>query len=137
MGLPKNIENFIPTPESQEEARKFLEFILSGKTSVPAELKTMIIEVLRRFSDGESVVIGSTEDNYTTQEAADFLQVSRKHLIKMLDEGKIPFFHVGAHRRIKKIDVLTYKNRLDAHRLKCLEKMTVIAEEAELDTDGE
>jgi excisionase family DNA binding protein len=136
MGLPNKIENFVPTPEGQKEARRFLNLILSGKTPISKELKTMIVDALQRYSDGQAVIIGSSEDNYTTQEAADYLQVSRKHLIKMLDEEKIPFFRVGSHRRIKKVDVLAYKKRIDEHRLKCLEKMTAIAEEAENETDG-
>lgn len=131
MGHASKLESFVPTPEGQKEARKYLNYVRSGKAAVPPEIKEMIVEALERFSEGQSVVIGSSENNYTTQEAADFLQVSRKHLIKMLDDEVLPFFRVGAHRRIKAADVLAYKRQLDDQRLRFLEKMTAIAEEAE------
>lgn len=131
MGIPHKIENFSPTLESQKDAQKFLERIISGKTKVPDSVKDMIIEALYRYSEGEAVIISSIDENFTTQEAADFLQISRKHLIKILDEGKIPYFKVGTHRRIKRIGVLSYKKSLNARRLKYLEKMTAISEKAE------
>lgn len=135
MGAVSKSENFIPTSEGQKEARRFLDHVLDGSAQIPEGVKEMIVDALERYSSGQAVVIGSSENIYTTQEAADFLQISRKHLIKMLDDGKLPFFHVGAHRRIKAIDVFAFKKGLDDQRLKMLKKMTAIAEEAEGNPD--
>jgi len=45
----------------------------------------------------------------TTQEGADMLNVSRPHLVKLLDEGQIRHTKTGSHRRIKFTDMMAYK----------------------------
>lgn len=37
----------------------------------------------------------------TTQEAADMLNVSRRHLLKLLESGALLFHKAGKHRRIR------------------------------------
>lgn len=47
----------------------------------------------------------------TTQQAADFLGVSRPHLMGLVDNGQIPHHKVGTHRRIYFRDVLAYRKQ--------------------------
>uniref|UniRef100_UPI00321F9CD7 helix-turn-helix domain-containing protein n=1 Tax=Methylocaldum sp. TaxID=1969727 RepID=UPI00321F9CD7 len=65
----------------------------------------------------------------TTQEAADILNVSRPYLIKLLDEGTIPYHKVGKHRRVRYQDVVDYKTRIDQERRKTLEELAAQAQE--------
>ena len=69
---------------------------------------------------------------FTTQEAADLLNVSRPHLIKLLEEGAINFERVGTHRRIRFEDLMEYKHKRDNERRKALKKLTQMAQEAGL-----
>ena len=68
----------------------------------------------------------------TTQEAADFLGVSRPTLVKLLGEGRIPFDQPGRHRRVLFTDRLAYRKRRHQERRTALEQMTQDASEAGL-----
>ena len=62
--------------------------------------------------------------------AADILNISRPYLVKMLEEGKIPYNTVGTHRRIPLNDLLTYKERRDEERLEAIREIAQISQEA-------
>lgn len=69
----------------------------------------------------------------TTQQAADFLNVSRPFLIQLLEKGEIPFRKVGTHRRIKFGDVLRYRQEDDRKRADVAKVLTREAEDLGLD----
>ncbi|HXR65046.1 MAG TPA: helix-turn-helix domain-containing protein, partial [Ktedonobacteraceae bacterium] len=65
----------------------------------------------------------------TTQEAADILHVSRPYLIKLLEEGEMPFTKVGLHRRIRFKDLRDYQKRRKEERRAALREMAHISQE--------
>lgn len=97
--------------------------------ALPAGAVPLIVDILRGIAAGRSVSILPSSAELTTQQAADYLNVSRPFLVRLLDEGKLPFRMVGTHRRVRVEDVVAFKDAIDRDRRAALDALT---EEAQL-----
>lgn len=93
------------------------------------ELLRTIVEIMRQ---GKAVTIAPVDQRLTTQEAADFLGMSRPTFVKLLEEGQLPFTRTpgGRHRRVLLSDVVAYQEQMNVNRRKALDKITAEACEA-------
>ncbi len=91
---------------------------------MPADAVASLAEILRQLARGNSVSIVPIHAELTSQEAANLLNVSRPHLVKLLDERKIPSRKIGTHRRIRFSDLMEYKRKDDQRRRKALDELT-------------
>jgi len=98
----------------------------------PAALK-LIGQLLGAMSEGRPVVLMPTEQEFTTVEAANFLNVSRPFVIKEMDSGRLPHRKVGSHRRIALEDLLAYAQKMRATQASALDRMAENAHELGLD----
>lgn len=98
-------------------------------TEVPESLYEVLRQVVSLMADGVTIRLVPLHSELTTQQAADLLNVSRPFLIKLLDDGAIPFTRSAAHRRLLFSDVMEYKRRRDRARRTALDNMTAMAEE--------
>lgn len=101
-------------------------FFKDGETEVPLPISVlpMLTYILEQLALGRGVAIIPNQEELTTQEAADFLNVSRPYLVKLLDEGKIPHHMVGVRRRVLFKDVQEYKEKRRARSRQALDELT-------------
>jgi excisionase family DNA binding protein len=78
---------------------------------------------------GKHVRVIEDNEAMTTQAAADLLNVSRPHLVKLLETGKIPQLpKVGRHRRVARVAVLKYQRAEDAKRTSALKALSSLSQ---------
>lgn len=140
-----HIQDFIPSKEDALLAGKALESLsklMEGQRriiplaslskfkelGVPIGIFELILELLNQAAQGHSVTIIPSNKEFTTQEAADLLNVSRPFVIKLLEEGKIPFHKVGAHRRIKAQDLMTHRRASEEESLKAFQELAKLSQ---------
>jgi excisionase family DNA binding protein len=97
--------------------------------TIPVIAFRMLEMILSEMAQGRAVALSPVDREVTTQKAADLLNVSRPHLIKLLESGRIPFRKIGSHRRIRVADVLEYKARMDAEAERAFAELVEQAQE--------
>ena len=83
---------------------------------LPETAVTAVKAALAELANGHGVRVLRDDREVTTQEAADILSLSRPHLVRLLEQGKLPFHMVGTHHRVLLADVLAYKAERTAKR---------------------
>jgi|TARA_B110000093_G_C12893047_1_gene376940 excisionase family DNA binding protein len=84
--------------------------------TIPKKALTLLSAIIQNMAEGKTISIVPSNSEVSTQQAADMLNVSRPHLIKLLEAKKIPFNKVGSHRRILLKDIMEYKEQLAKQR---------------------
>lgn len=113
------------------KSAQFVHLQLEGReksVAVPKEALAIVVEVLRQLSHGGTAALVSLDEELTTQQAADMLNVSRPYLIGLLDSGALPSRKVGKHRRVKALDVIRYKQADEQVRRARLDELTAEAQ---------
>ena len=130
-----------------EQDRKQIQELRHALEQVPAERTHLVIDlatretlavprpvfealkmVVEQMGRGRAVSIVPLGMMLTTQQAAELLGSSRQHVVKLLEEGQIPYEKVGTHRRIRIEDVVAYKQRRQSTREEALTRMGEQAE---------
>jgi excisionase family DNA binding protein len=133
--------NGVPTEADQDLARESCKIIMGSlsenescqikilangmeqETEVPMIAMRILAEALRQISIGKGVAVLPLDTEISTQQAADVLNVSRSYMVELLEKNEILFRQVGARRRVRLLDVLNYKKRIDEERMKALDEL--------------
>ena len=86
--------------------------VVDGKEyPLPSQLVSLLKEAATALEKGLAVSLILYNKKVSTQEAADFLGISRPTLIRLLKEGKIPYEKINRHRKLFFKDVVEYQKR--------------------------
>lgn len=110
------VHDFLDAHEAAGRGRPEPRYLLAGsepgdQVELPKEVYMVLRQAVDAMSRGMSVTISPLSKTLTSQQAADLLGVSRPTVIKLLNEGKIPFERIGTHRRIMLNDLLEYRQQ--------------------------
>jgi excisionase family DNA binding protein len=96
---------------------------------LPAKLFGVLQTILDLMAKGKAFSLIPANAELTTQEAADMLNVSRPHVVKLLKEGVIPYKEVGTHRRILFEDLVVYSKDMKEKRKEALEELARLGQQ--------
>lgn len=101
------------------------------QVELPEQVYKALLDVVKTMSKRQAIAVVPYEQKLTTQDAADFLGISRPTLIKQLESGAIPYEKLpgSRHRRILLADLLDYQSRRREQRRELFKQMVKDAEE--------
>lgn len=101
---------------------------------LPSEAFEVLRDVVEAMCRGQAINVQPVDQILTTQEAANFLGISRPTLVKLLEEGKIAYeLPSGSrHRRVRLVDVIEYQDQQRRVRRQALDELTADASSAGL-----
>lgn len=114
---------------------KPIEIVITGEKAhiqLPTSAFQVLNTILQHMARGEAISIIPSETEISTQQAAEMLNVSRPHVVKLLEQREIPYQKTGTHRRIKLKDLEQFMEKRDKERHKHLEELAKQAQELEM-----
>lgn len=99
---------------------------------LPATAVRLLTDMLTHLAEGRSVFVMPENAELTTQQAADLLNVSRPHLVKLVETGTLPHHKVGTHRRVLLRDVLSYRATRTGEARAAMDELAAQAQELEM-----
>jgi excisionase family DNA binding protein len=122
---PKATEIMGPRPVGR------IEVLIDG---VRIELSPELEAAVERAHNG---LLQSQPKEMTTTQAAEFLDVSRPFVIKLVKQGELPCRMVGKHRRIPTVALESYKQKMFHAAKNAADEMTRMSQELGLyDLEG-
>lgn len=103
-----------------------------NRAHIPEVLFAHFARIVRLMSEHKAIVMLPEDEAFTTQAAANYLGVSRQHLVGLLDKGEIPHHKVGTHRRVTFKDLLAYEKSRDKTRREALDRLATEVDAAGL-----
>lgn len=110
----------------------------NSRIELPEPLHAALVQVAEALMQGLAVSVIPQSARLTTQQAADYLGVSRPTLVRLLERGEIPMSKPGRHRYVQLQDLVAYQEAMQSRRREILEAMAREAADAGLyeATDG-
>ncbi|WOB48093.1 helix-turn-helix domain-containing protein [Xanthomonas hydrangeae] len=102
------------------------------QVELPTSALRLLMDVLAELADGNAVQVVPIHAELTTQEAADLLNVSRPHMVKLMEEGALAFHRTGRHRRVRFADLMQFKRERERASEQAMQELATQAQELAL-----
>ena len=137
----------LPTPEdsrqAEESSRTLAKYTHADRVQLsirasngesddlilPGHVLQILLDVMAEMAKGNAISLVPHHQELGTQEAANLLNVSRPHLVSLLENGDIPFRKVGSHRRVLLTDILSYQKDLYSLRSDALDELATLGQQ--------
>ncbi len=99
---------------------------------LPREYAELLLHIVTALNQGKGVTVVAHNQEVSTQEAADLLGISRPTVVRLCEEGAIPFRKTNRHRRLYLRDVIDYRDRQRVRSDAILSEMVADSQELDL-----
>lgn len=130
-GSPKAVGTKRKTSLSRSGSVGSVNISIDGQ---PIEVTPELEEIVHRAHKG---LIQPLQTEMTTNEAAEFLDVSRPFVIKLIRNGELPCRMVGKHRRVPSEALVSYREKMYLQAKAAADEMVKIGQESGLYDDEE
>lgn len=119
-----NAESRVSVREAAVKVVSARSIVIDGvEVVLTEELRHSLHELFQHTAEGEDVEIVTHPEYLSTQQAAEILRISRPTLVRMLDDGLIPFQRRRSHRRISRHALEDYLEAEKTQRARALEDL--------------
>lgn len=98
---------------------------------LPKEVFDVLVNVVDAMHEGLAITVAPMEQRLTTQQAADFLGISRPTLVRLLDNGDLEHEKLpgSRHRKVRLRDLLAFEAQLRQKRKTALDELAQDAQD--------
>ena len=112
------------------EARAYVHEASGNQVDFPENLISVLTSIVQSMQQNDELLLLSRHRVMTTQEAADFVGVSRQYMVRLMDSGAIACDRTGKHRRVRLSDIVAYQQLRAATGKAAMDSMTDMMVEA-------
>jgi excisionase family DNA binding protein len=94
--------------------------------AIPPGALRLLVDLLTQLGQGRDVTLLPQNAELTTQEVADYLNVSRPYVVKLIEEEKLPARKVGTRRRVALEDLRRFDEQQRARQRAALDELARI-----------
>jgi excisionase family DNA binding protein len=119
-------------PEGERPLRLVTEDNRHEMISIPPGAVRLFLDILTQLGQGRAVTIVPGKGELTTQDVADYLNVSRPYVVKLIESGKLPARMVGTRRRVSFADLIKFDEEDRKGRRAALDELAQLDQELKL-----